>query len=157
MSPKVWTVEVSGPADTPKGESPVRRHIDARYGLSETPHPAIRTTYDLVQFNARRWGEKRCFGTRKVIKIHHETQTITKLVNGTTKEIEKKWMFWELGPFEYRSYKQVAKEGLDIGAGLVKLGLERDDRLAIYADTSYDFSTYVDLIVQCPLADYGTR
>src|SRR5436190_24268434 len=46
-------------------------------------------------------------------------------------------MFWELGPFEYRSYKEVAREGLDVGAGLVKLGLGKGDKMAIYADTSY--------------------
>jgi long-subunit acyl-CoA synthetase (AMP-forming) len=53
------------------------------------------------------------------------------------KDQEKTWMFWELGPFEYRSYKQVAREGLDVGAGLVELGLEKGDKVAIYADTSY--------------------
>jgi long-chain acyl-CoA synthetase len=146
MSPKVWTVEVTHPAETPKGESPVRRHVDARYGLSETPHPAIRTIYDLVQFNALRWGDTKCFGTRKVVKIHKEKQVLTKLVNGVKKDQEKTWMFWELGPFEYRSYRQVAKEGLDVGAGLVKLGLEKGDKVAVYADTSYVSFVRTELI-----------
>jgi long-chain acyl-CoA synthetase len=139
MSLNVWTVEVTHPAETPKGESPVRRNVASRHGLSETPHPAIRTIYDLVQFSANRWGDARCFGTRKVIKIHKETQNVTKLVNGSPKTVAKAWMFWELGPFEYRSYKEAMKEGLDVGAGLVKLGLEKGDKVAIYADTSYAF------------------
>jgi len=92
---------------------------------------------DVAPFNTKRWGDARCFGTRKVIKIHKETQNVTKLVNGSPKTVEKMWMFWELGPFEYRSYKEAAKEGLDIGAGLVKLGLVKGDKVAIYADTSY--------------------
>ena len=137
MAPKVWTVEVTHHAETPNGESPVRRHHAARHGLSETPHPAIRTIYDLTQFNARRWGDDRCFGTRKVIKIHNEIQMVTKIVDGVQKTVEKKWMYWELGPFEYRSYKQVGEEVLTIGAGLVELGLRKGDKVAIYADTSY--------------------
>jgi long-chain acyl-CoA synthetase len=137
MSPKVFTVEITHPAETPKGESPVRRNINSRHGLSETPHPAIRTIYDLAQFNARRWGDKPCFGTRKVIKVHHEKQVINKIVNGQTKSVEKAWMYWELGPFTFRSYEEAAQEGLDIGAGFVKLGLGKSDRVAIYADTSY--------------------
>ena len=137
MAPKEWTVEVTHPAETPKGESPVRRNVDARYGLTETPHPAIRTTYDLVGFNARKYGDAKCFGTRKVIKIHNETTQVTKIVNGVAKTVDKAWTYWELGPFEYRSYKDVVREGLDLGAGLVKLGLGKGDKIAIYADTSY--------------------
>jgi hypothetical protein len=137
MSSKVWTVEVTHPAETPKGESPVRRNVASRYGLSDTPHPSIRTLYDLTQFSAKRWVDERCFGTRKVVKIHRESQTVTKLVNGVPKAVQKEWMFWELGSFEYRSYKEAAKEGLDLGAGLVKLGLGKGDKVAIYADTSY--------------------
>src|ERR1700692_1054150 len=112
MSPP-FTVEVTSLADTPAGESPVRRLALSPHALTETPHPAVQTIYDLVQFNAKKWGDTPCFGTRKVIKIHKETTTVTKIVNGVSKSIDKKWMFWELGPFEYKSYRQVAKEGLD--------------------------------------------
>jgi len=137
MSTKVWTVEVTHPAETPKGESPVRRNVASQYGLSETPHPAIRTLYDLAQFSIRRWGDEPCFGTRKIIKIHRETTVVKRMVNGAPKSVEKAWMFWELGPFEFRSYKEAGQEGLDVGAGFVKLGLGKGDRIAIYADTSY--------------------
>jgi hypothetical protein len=147
MAPKVWTVEVTHPAQTPNGESPVRRNVASQFGLTETPHPSIRTIYDLTQFNARRWGDAKAFGTRKIIKIHQEKTTVTKIINGTAKPVEKKWMYWELGPFSYRSYKQVAQEALDIGAGLVKLGLLKGDKLAIYADTSYVFNClYANLV-----------
>ena len=59
------------------------------------------------------------------------------LALGTRLSLQQTGFNWELGPFEYRSYKQVAKEGLDVGAGLVKLGLEKGDKVAVYADTSY--------------------
>jgi hypothetical protein len=44
------------------------------------------TIYDLVQFNAKKWGDTPCFGTRKVIKIHKETTTVIKMVNRVAKK-----------------------------------------------------------------------
>jgi long-chain acyl-CoA synthetase len=136
MSP--WTQEITHPAETPNGETPVRRNVLSPHALSESPHPSIRTVYDLIQFNGRRHGDAPCFGTRKVKKVHVEKQVLKRVVNGVETPVEKSWMFWELGPFEYRSYKEVAVEGLTIGHGLSKLGLEKGDKIALYADTSYD-------------------
>jgi long-chain acyl-CoA synthetase len=127
MSPKLRTVEITHPAETPKGETTVRRNIFSQYALTETPHPDVRTIYDLVQFNALRWGDNPCFGTRRVIKIHTDAQTGGKMPR----------MSWELGPYQYQSYEQVAQEGLHLGYGLRKMGLENGDKVAIYADTSY--------------------
>ena len=127
MSPKSRIVEVKHPVEIPKGEIIVPRNILSQYALTETPHPEVRTIYDLVQYNALRWGDNPCFGTRRVIKIHAEAQTGAK----------NSRMFWELGPYEYRSYRQVAQEGLHLGSGLRKMGLETGDKVAIYADTSY--------------------
>ena len=137
MSPKVFTVEVTSRAETPNGESPVRRNIAARSALSETPNPAIKTLYDLAQFNAKRWGDHRCFGTRKVVQMHKEVKKVSKVVDGVTTSVDKEWLYWELGPFTYRSYREAVQEGLHVGAGLVKLGLGKGDKVAIYADTSY--------------------
>lgn len=80
-------------------------------------------------------------GTRKVITIHNETRIITQAVNGVSKNVEKSWMYWELGPFEFMSYKTVAKAGLAIGKGLVELGLVKEDRVVIYAETSCESRT----------------
>lgn len=135
MSPKLWTVEVTDPAQTPKGETTVRRNVSYPHALTETPDPAISTVYDLVQFSANRWGDKPRFGTRKIIKIHTEEDAVPKGVNGVSEP--KVFMFWELGPYEYQSYKQAAQEGLHVGSGLRKLGLEKDDKITIYAETSY--------------------
>jgi long-chain acyl-CoA synthetase len=135
MAPKLYTVEVTHPAETPKGETTVRRNLLSRYALTETPHPAIRTIHDLVQINALRWGDNPCFGTRKVIKVHSEKEPAAN--RGSESVPEKTRLFWELGPFEYRSYKQVAREGLEVGSGLRKLGLKKGDTIAICAETSY--------------------
>ena len=126
MAPKMSNVEVTQPRETPKGETTVRRNISSPYALTETPHPAVRTIYDLFQFNASRWAENPCFGTRNVIQMHVENDS-----EGKSRTL------WELGPYEFRTYKQVALEGLNVGSGLRALGLEKGDKIAIYADTSY--------------------
>lgn len=132
MSPKLFNAEVTHFDQTPKGETTVRRNALSRHALTETPHPVVRTIYDLVQFNALRWGDARCFGTRRVIKVHTVKQPAGDVVGS-----EQARDFWELGPYEYRTYRQVAQEGMDVGFGLRKLGLAKGDKLAIYADTSY--------------------
>src|SRR5579871_278764 len=116
MFSKSHTVEVSTPDETPAGETTVRRNKISRYALTETPHPAIRTVYDLFQFNAARWGDNPCFGTRRVIKLHFENDSVTTAGVGSPSPpaSAKPRMFWELGPFEYRSYKQAAEEGIHI-------------------------------------------
>lgn len=131
MSPKLCNVEVTHLTQTPKGETTVRRNASSLLALTETPHPAVHTIYDLVQFNALRWGDTRCFGTRNVIKVHTEKQ------RDVVGSAERAQVFWELGPYEYRTYQQVAQEGMNVGFGLRKLGLAKGDKLAIYADTSY--------------------
>ena len=121
------------------GESTVCRNSSSSRALTETPHPSIGTIFDLVQFNARRWGESPCFGTRKLIKVHKETVSN----NGGDVTAEKENLFWELGPYEYQSYDTVAREGLELGSGLRKIGLSKGDRVSIYAETSYKFQTFV--------------
>ena len=120
----------------PHGETSVRRLSASRYGLSETPHPSIRTVYDLMMFNSKNWGDSPGLGTRRVIKIHTEKQIVTTDVHGIRKQVEKDWLYWELGPFEFKSYNDVAEEALRIGAGLRELGLDEGDRIVVYADTS---------------------
>ena len=118
MSPKLCNVEVTHLTHTPKGETTVRRNALSPHALTETPHPAVHTIYDLVQFNALRWGDSHCFGTRKVIKVHTEKQPVADVVGSA----EQARNFWELGPYEYRTYRQVAQEGIDVGFGLRKSG-----------------------------------
>jgi len=66
---------------------------------------------------------------------------------------ERVRIFWELGPYEFRSYKEVASEGLNLGAGLRKLGLAKGDKLNIYAETSC--VPHVSSLIECMLATNG--
>lgn len=93
--------------------------------LKERPEMDIGTIFDLLEVSCRRWNDSPCFGTREVVKIHSET------------EKDRKWLFYELGGYEYRSYTQVMEEVLAVGSGLRKLGLREGDNMVLYAETSY--------------------
>jgi long-chain acyl-CoA synthetase len=128
MPSSLWTVEVTKPGETPDGETPVRRNALSPHALTDTPHPHIRTVFDLLHFSAERWGDTPCFGTRKVIKVHLDGKRVG--TNGTR-------MFWELAPYEYRTYREVVSEVSTLASGLRAMGLEPGDKVAIYAETSY--------------------
>ena len=59
-----------------------------------------------------------------------------KIVDGEEREVEKKWTYFELGPYEYLSFSEYEKLTLQIGAGYRKLGLNKEDRIHIFAATS---------------------
>jgi long-chain acyl-CoA synthetase len=128
MPSGLWTVEVTKPSETPDGETPVRRNALSSHALTETPHPRIRTVFDLLRFSAERWGDAPCFGTRKVIKVH---------LDGKSVEAHGTRMVWELAPYEYRTYREVVSEVSTLASGLRAMGLEPGDKVAIYAETSY--------------------
>jgi long-chain acyl-CoA synthetase len=128
MPSSLWTVEVTKASETPDGETPVRRNALSPHALTETPHPRIRTVFDLLRFSAERWGDAPCFGTRKVIKVHLDGKSVG--TNGSR-------MFWELGPYTYRTYRDVVSEVSMLASGLRAMGLEPGDKVAIYAETSY--------------------
>lgn len=100
-------------------------------------HPYILTVYDLVKNAVDEWKDKDCLGSRKIVKKHEEEKQMTKLIDGIEQNFTKKWVYSELSPYEYRSYRDFGRESDSIGAGLRKLGLEPGDHVGLYADTSY--------------------
>ena len=138
MPSSLWTVEVTKQTETPDGETPVRRNAISPHALTQTPHPSVRTVFDLLRFAASRWGDAPCFGTRKVIKVH------TEALDGKSVETNGMRMFWELAPYEYRTYREVVSEVSALASGLRAMGLEPGDKVAIYAETSY-------LLIHCLL------
>ena len=76
-------------------------------------------------------------GSRKVIQEHTDEKMMTKIVDGQERQVPKKWTFWELSPYQYRSFKQVGEEFAALGSGLRNLGLNPGDRIELYAGTSY--------------------
>jgi len=68
--------------------------------------------------------------------MHHETKKVKKLVDGSLQEVDKKWSYFELGGYEYMSFREYHKLVLEIGSGFRKLGLVSPDRVHMFASTS---------------------
>ncbi|RYP90014.1 hypothetical protein DL770_003859 [Monosporascus sp. CRB-9-2] len=130
-----FMVEVS---DAPKvdGETKPYRHFKAKHGLITRPEPDIGTLFEILTNSAKKYGDNKAIGSRKLIRTHTEKKKVPKIIDGVKKEVEKEWTYFELSPFEFITHKEFEKRALSIGAGLRKLGLEPADRLHIFATTS---------------------
>ncbi|KAK7206652.1 long-chain-fatty-acid-CoA ligase 1 [Myxozyma melibiosi] len=129
-----------GPAEKP-GETPIRRSVKASPAgepLITRPAPDVATNWDLVQFVAKRYNDKPCLGSRKVIKIHEETKIIKKVVDGKEQSIPKKWNYFELSPYSYISYAELEQNVRVYGSGLKSLDVSL---LEVYGSTSADWLT----------------
>lgn len=89
-----------------------------------------------MKLSSEKYGNAKALGTRKLIKTHQETKKVKKIVDGQETEIDKKWTYFELSGYEYLSFHDYEKLILQIGAGYRKLGLEKGDRVHIFAATS---------------------
>ena len=135
MVPKPFSVEVTD--QSANGEGRIRRNRVAGTGeLLTTPRDNVSTVYELLQYSIKKFGDKNCMGHRNVVKEHTEEKMLTKMVDGEEQQIPKKWTFWELSPYVYRSFKQVGEESAALGSGLRNLGLNPGDRIELYAGTS---------------------
>jgi long-chain acyl-CoA synthetase len=140
MTVKPFSVEVTD--QSAKGEGRIRRNRVAGTGdLLTKPRENISTVYELLQESIKKFGDKNCMGHRNVLKEHIEEKMLTKIVNGEERQIPKKWTYWELSAYQYRSFKQVGEESAALGSGLRNLGLNPGDRIELYAGTSYVYST----------------
>lgn len=132
-----FSVEASG-YEPVEGETIPRRHPDSKDRLTTTPSDDVTTIFDILKRSANKFGNAKAVGTRRLIKTHYENKKVKKTVDGVTTEIDKKWTYYELSGYSYLSFVEYEKTVLDIGAGLRKLGLAKDDRLHLFAGTRYD-------------------
>ncbi|KAK4241936.1 hypothetical protein C8A03DRAFT_29828 [Achaetomium macrosporum] len=133
-----FSVEVPGQQPV-EGETPVRRHPAAINGLVEKPSDDISTVHELVRVSVAKFGNAKCMGSRKLVRTHQEKKMIKKVVNGEEREVEKSWTYFEMSSYEYISYTDYERVTQQLGAGLRKLGLVKDDRVHIYAATSQNW------------------
>ncbi|KAK1759282.1 putative long-chain-fatty-acid ligase [Echria macrotheca] len=130
-----FSVEVEG--QTPvEGETPVRRHPASAKEIISKPAENVSTVYELVRNAVANYGNAKCMGSRKLIKTHQETKKVKKVVDGEEREVDKNWTFFELSGYEYITFNEYEQLILQLGAGLRKLGLEKGDRVHIFAATS---------------------
>jgi long-chain acyl-CoA synthetase len=129
-----FTIEV---ADAPaiSGETKPRRNARVPHKLSTQPEEGVSTVYDIVRNSAAKHGDRQALGSRKLIKKHNEVTKVKKLVDGKIQEVDKEWTYFELGGYEYLSFKEYETLVLQVGAGLRKLGLSPHDRVHMFAST----------------------
>lgn len=118
------------------GETIPRRHPLSKDKLQNSPAPDIVTIFDIVKRSSEKYGNAKALGTRKLIKTHQEVKKIKKIVDGQEQEVDKKWTYFEMGPYEYLTFSEYEKLVLQIGAGYRKLGMTKEDRVHIFAATS---------------------
>ncbi|TVY13253.1 Long-chain-fatty-acid--CoA ligase 1 [Lachnellula arida] len=119
-----------------EGETIPRRHPLSVNKLKDRPEEGIATVFDVVKRGSEKFGNAKALGSRKLIKTHNEVKKIKKVIDGQEQEVEKKWTYFELGAYEYLSYQEYEKLTLQLGAGYRKLGMNKDDRIHIFAATS---------------------
>ncbi|MCJ1260299.1 long-chain fatty acid-CoA ligase [Lobaria immixta] len=130
-----FTVEASG-YEPVEGETIPRRHPKSKDKLILTPSDDVTTVFDVLKRGADKFGNAKAVGTRRLIKTHYENKKVKKTIDGVTTEVDKKWTYYELSGYTYLSFVEYEKIALEIGAGLRKLGLVKDDRLHLFAGTS---------------------
>jgi long-chain acyl-CoA synthetase len=131
-----FTVEAPG-YEHIDGETVPRRNVSHGEKLLARPDDTIYTVFDIVERAAQRFGNARCMGSRDLIKVHCETRKAKKMVNGREQEVDKQWTYFELSEYRYMSFSDYEKLILQVGAGLRKLGLQKGDKIHLYAATRY--------------------
>lgn len=130
-----YSIEVPG-QKTVEGETPIRRIPAAVPDLVAKPAPNISTVYELVRVSVEKFGNAKAMGSRKLVRTHQETKKVKKIVDGEEREVDKQWTYFELSGYEYITYSEYEKLILELGAGLRKLGLDKGDRVHLFAATS---------------------
>ncbi|KUI53075.1 Long-chain-fatty-acid--CoA ligase 1 [Cytospora mali] len=130
-----FTIDTPGAPEV-EGETKPRRNLKAEDGLFDRPRPDIDTVYSLVKSSAEEHAGDRCIGTRKLVQIHEETKKIPKNVDGKTEMVDKKWQYFELSDYSYITYGEYSTHLLNLASGLRELGLERGDKVHMFASTS---------------------
>ncbi|KAJ4317400.1 long-chain fatty acid-CoA ligase [Fusarium piperis] len=134
-----FTIESPGCEKVP-GETIPRRIPKAKDGLIARPAEGINTVFDIVQRSARVYPDRGGIGSRKLIELHEEVKKVTqKKVDGQTKEVEKKWQYFELSGYSFISFKEYETFVLQLGSGLRQLGLSPDQKLHFFGATSMNW------------------
>ncbi|KAL4888933.1 hypothetical protein BDV59DRAFT_187525 [Aspergillus ambiguus] len=130
-----FSVEVPGCEPVP-GETIPRRLPQSKDGLILRPSEDVSTTYENFRRSARVFGNAKAVGSRRLIKTHVEKKKVKKIVDGQEQEVEKAWTYYEMSGYTFKSFVEYEQLALQLGAGLRKLGIEKDQRIHVYGATS---------------------
>ncbi len=129
-----YTVDAPGSKPV-EGETVPKRNVYTKDQLRSRPNDEIATVHDILRYSSAKYGNAKAVGARKLLKTHVENKKVKKLVDGKQQEVDKQWTFFELSEYKYRSFVEFEKLVLAIGAGFRALGLEKLDRVQIFAAT----------------------
>ncbi|KAJ3061938.1 long-chain fatty acid-CoA ligase [Podochytrium sp. JEL0797] len=120
--------------------SPIFRSTKSPLALTHRPADGINTVYDIFHRGFTTTPDQPSFGQRRVVNVIEEQKMVTKRVPGGG-EIEelKTWKFFELGPFEWLTWRDAQQISKAYASGYRALGVQTNDNLAIFADTSRDW------------------
>lgn len=118
-----------------EGEGIPRRNPNCKDGVKSFLEADCLTTYDIVMRGMKKFGDLKCMGSRELIKVHEEKTVQKKMVDGQEVEIPKMWSYFEKSPYTYISFTEYAQLMHDVGSGLRALGLNKGDRVQIFAAT----------------------
>lgn len=129
-----FTVEAAGHTKI-EGETIPRRNRHAKNELILKPSAEVSTIYENLVRAAKKYGNAKAMGSRKLIKTHVENKKVKKMVDGKEQEVDKKWTFSELSGYEYISYVEYEQLALNAASGLRSLGVKKDDKIHLYGAT----------------------
>ena len=130
-----YTVEASGYSKV-DGETIPRRNPACKDELKLTPSKDVTTIFDIVRVASQKYGNAKALGHRKVVRMHEEVKQIKKTVDGKETTQDKKWQYFELSEYHYMSFVEYEKLTHKVGSGLRSLGMNKGDRVHIFAATS---------------------
>ena len=107
MAPHSCTVEL--PGEPPKGHGRVRRNYQSPDKLVDSPEEGVNTLVDIVERGARLFPNRNAMGWRDQIKIHNVEKDVTTKVKGKETTQKKTWQYYEMGPYQYKTYRQVRR------------------------------------------------
>lgn len=131
-----FTVEVPG-CEPVEGETIPRRLPKSKDGLILRPSEDVATTYDNFRRSARMFGNSKAVGSRRLIKTHVENKKVKKVVDGVEQEVDKQWTYFEMSGYTFKSFIEYEALALQLGCGLRKLGLEKDNKIHLYGATRW--------------------
>lgn len=129
------TTEVAG-VQKVDGETIPRRNAKTAEELKLTPNEDIKTLYDILRYSSAKFGNAKAVGTRRTLNVHEETKKIKKMVDGKEQEVDKKWQYFELGPYEWKSFVEFEQLCVNVGAAIKQLGFVPHDRIHLFGATS---------------------
>ncbi|CAI5756217.1 unnamed protein product [Candida verbasci] len=125
-----------------QGETAPRRKASQKEGSLDRPLDSkANTMAEFIEECFGRNGNRNAIGWRDLKDIIVETKQVTKVIDGESKKVDKDWIYYEMGPYNYISYPDLLKLVQNYSKGLIEHGLKpnQQSKLMIFASTSHQW------------------